>query len=86
MNEEPTPRQVLYGLVAAGFHLVVLALIVGAWVTGVVSIAWTLAMAVLWLAIIVWSAANWRRTIPVLLSAMGLFLFWAVATLLLAST
>lgn len=86
MNEEPTPRQVLYGLVAAGFHLVVLALIVGAGVTGVVSIAWTLAMAVLWLAIIVWSAANWRRTIPVLLSAMGLFLFWAVATSLLAST
>lgn len=86
MNEEPTPRQVLYGLVAAGFHLVVLALIVGAGVTGVVSIAWTLAMAVLWLVIIVWSAANWRRTIPVLLSAMGLFLFWAVATLLLAST
>jgi hypothetical protein len=86
VNEEPTPRQVLYGLVAAGFHLVVLALIVGAGVTGVVSIAWTLAMAVLWLAIIVWSAANWRRTIPVLLSAMGLFLFWAVATSLLAST
>jgi hypothetical protein len=86
VNEEPTPRQVLYGLVAAGFHLVVLALIVGAGVTGVVSIAWTLAMTVLWLAFVVWSAANWRRTIPVLLSAMGLFLFWAVATLLLAST
>lgn len=86
MNEEPTPRQVLYGLVAAGFHFVVLALIVGAGVTGVVSIAWTVAMAALWLAIVVWAVFNWRRTIPVLLSAMGLFLFWAVATLLLAST
>jgi len=83
---EPTPRQVLYGLVAAGFHFVVLALIVGAGVTGVVSVSWTVAMATLWLAIVVWSALNWRRTIPVLISAMGLFLFWAVATLVVAGS
>jgi hypothetical protein len=83
---EPTPRQVLYGLVAAGFHFVVLALIVGAGVTGVVSVSWTVAMAALWLAIVVWSALNWRRTIPVLISAMGLFLFWAVATLVIAGS
>ena len=83
---EPTPRQVLYGLVAAGFHFVVLALIVGAGVTGVVSVSWTVAMATLWLAIVVWSALNWRRTIPVLISAMGLFLFWAVATLVIAGS
>jgi len=86
VNDEPTPRQVLYGLVAAGFHFVVLALIVGGGATGVVSLPWTLAMAILWLAIVVWAAFNWRRTVPVLLSAMGLFLFWAVSTLLLANT
>jgi hypothetical protein len=83
---ESTPRQVLYGLVAAGFHFVVLALIVGAGVTGVVSVSWTVAMAALWLAIVVWSALNWRRTIPVLISAMGLFLSWAVATLVIAGS
>ncbi|HET7846287.1 MAG TPA: hypothetical protein VFL72_02270 [Acidimicrobiia bacterium] len=86
MSEEPTPRQVLYGLVAAGFHIVVLALIVGAGATGVVSLPWTVVMGILWLVIVIWAAFNWRRTIPVLLSAMGLFLFWAVATLVLAST
>jgi preprotein translocase subunit SecD len=80
---EPTPRQVLYALVAAGFHVVVVALIVGAGVTGAVSVSWTVAMAVLWLAVAAWSGLNWRRTLPVLLSAMGLFLFWAVATLLI---
>ena len=83
---EPTPRQVLYGLVACGFLVVVLALMIGAGITGVVSVSWTAAMAVIWLALAVWSVRNWRRTIPVLMMAMGLLLFWAVATLLLANS
>jgi len=83
---EPTPRQVLYGLVAGSFLMVVLALMIGAGITGVVSVSWTAAMAVVWLSLAVWSVRNWRRTIPVLLMAMGLFLFWAVATLLLVNT
>jgi hypothetical protein len=83
---EPTPRQVLYGLVAAGFFVVVLALIVGAGVTGVVPLPWTLAMALLWLILAVWSVFNWRQTARVLLISIGLFLFWAVATVLIANS
>jgi hypothetical protein len=77
---EPTPRQVLYALVAGGFLLIVLVLIVGEAVAGVVPLTWTVAMGVLWLVLAVWSAANWRRTALVLLVAIGLFLFWALAT------
>ena len=83
---EPTPRQVLYGLVAAGFLGVVLVLIVGAGVTGVVPLPWTLAMAILWLILTLWSAFNWRQTARVVLVSIGLFLFWAVATVLIANS
>lgn len=83
---EPTPRQVLYGLVAGGFFVVVLALIIGAGVTGVVQISWTLALAALWLILALWSAFNWRQTGRVLLLSIGLFLFWAVATVLIANS
>jgi len=83
---EPTPRQVLYALVAGGFFVVVLALIVGAGVTGVVQISWTAAMAVLWLILATWSAFNWRQTGRVLLFSIGLFLFWAVVTVLIANS
>jgi hypothetical protein len=31
-----------------------------------------------------WSAFNWRRTAVVLMSAIGLFLAWAVGTLIVA--
>lgn len=81
---EPTPRQVLYALVAGGFLVVVLVLTVGAAVAGVVPVWWTVTMAVLCVVLAVWSTLNWRRTVPVLLLAIGLFLFWAVATLLIA--
>ena len=83
---EPTPRQVLYGLVAGGFFVVVLALLVGAAVTGLVEVSWTLAMAALWLILALWSAFNWRQTGRVLLLSIGLFLFWAVTTVLLANS
>ncbi|HEY6628863.1 MAG TPA: hypothetical protein VI193_07765 [Acidimicrobiia bacterium] len=83
---EPTPRQVLYGLVAGGFFVVVLALIVGAGVTGVVPLPWILTMGALWLILAVWSAFNWRQTARVLLFSIGLFLFWAVATVLIVNS
>lgn len=83
---EPTPRQVLYALVGGGFFIVVLALIVGAAVVGVVPVPWTLAMGGLWLILAIWSALKWRRTGDVLLLAIGLFLFWALATALIANS
>ncbi len=83
---EPTPRQVLYGLVSAGFFVVVLALIIGAGVTGVIPLQWTLTMAVIWLILALWSAFNWTQTARVLLISIGLFLFWAVTTVLIANS
>lgn len=83
---EPTPRQVLYALVAGGFFIVVLALIVGTGLIGVVSISWTLTMAALWLILALWSAFNWKQTFRVLLFSIGLFLFWGVATVLIVKS
>ena len=83
---EPTPRQVLYGLVAGGFFVVVLALIVAAGATHVVPLSWTLTMGALWAILAVWSALNWTQTFRVLLFSIGLFLFWAMATVLLANS
>ncbi|MEX1125070.1 MAG: hypothetical protein WD895_07345 [Acidimicrobiia bacterium] len=83
---EPTPRQVLYAMVAGGFFVVVLTLTVGAGITGVVPSSWTFTMAVLWLILAVWAVLNWRQTVPVLLLAIGLFVFWALATVLIANS
>ncbi|MDP9495893.1 MAG: hypothetical protein M3P87_11725 [Actinomycetota bacterium] len=83
---EPTPRQVLYALVAGGFFIVVLALIVWTGFMGVVSISWTLTMAALWLILALWSAFNWKQTFRVLLFSIGLFLFWGVATVLIVKS
>jgi hypothetical protein len=83
---EPTPRQVLYALVSGGFFVIVLALIIGGGVTHVVPLAWTLAMAALWAILAAWSAFNWTQTFRVLLFSIGLFLFWAVATVLIANS
>jgi hypothetical protein len=73
-------------LVAGGFFVVVLALIIGAGATGVVQLSWTITMAVLWLILALWSAFHWTQTARVLLLSIGLFLFWAVATVLIASS
>ncbi len=83
---EPTPRQVLYALVAGGVFVVVIALTLGAGFIGVVPISWTLTMAALWLILAVWAVLNWRQTVPVLLLSIGLFLFWAVATVLIVNS
>lgn len=78
---EPTPRQVLYALVAAGFLIVVAVLTVGGAVSGLAPTWWTMVLAVLVLAAGFWTAFNWRRTGIVLLVAIGLFLTWMVGTL-----
>ena len=82
---EPSPRQILYALVAGGFVVVVGVLIGGAAVAGLVPMWWTIATTLVTTSVAVWSALNWRRTAMVLLLAIGLFLAWAVGTLILAA-
>ncbi len=81
---ETSPRQVLYALVSAGFLLVVLALVVGAAAAGLVPTWWTVSMSVLVVAVGFWAAFRWRRTVPVLLGSIGVFVVWAVGTLLVS--
>ena len=81
---EPTPRQVLYALVAGGFWAIVVVLVVGSAVAGLVPVWWTVTMATLTALGGVWSAINWRRTGPVLLLSIGLLVIWTVGTLLVA--
>jgi hypothetical protein len=81
---EPTPRQVLYALVAGGFVVVVGVLIGGAAVAGLVPTWWTIAATLVAISVAAWSAFNWRRTAVVLVLAIGLFLAWAIGTLILA--
>ena len=81
---EPSPRQILYGLVAGGFLVVVAILIVGAAVAGLVPAWWSVVMAAGLVAIGIWSAINWRRTAQVLLVSIGLLVIWAAGTLIVA--
>ena len=83
MNE-PTPRQVLYALVAGGFVVVVVILTIGAAAAGLVPTWWTVTLAVMSVAMGIWMALSWRRTGPVLLAGIGLFVVWTVGTLILA--
>jgi hypothetical protein len=82
---ELSPRQVLYALVGAGFLLVVAALIVGAAVAGLVPAWWTAATAASVGALAIWTALNWRKTGAVLTGSIGMFLVWAIGTLIVAS-
>lgn len=82
---EPSPRQVLYALVAAGFVVVVGVLIGGAAVAGLVPTWWTIVTTLVAISVAAWSALNWRRTALVLVLAIGLFLAWAIGTLILAA-
>ncbi len=84
MRAGPTPRQVLYALVAGGFVVVVIVLTIGAAGAGIVPTWWSGSMA---LAIALggsWMASNWRRTGPVLAIGIGLFILWMIGTLLVA--
>lgn len=84
MREEPSPRQVLYSLVAGGFVVVVIVLSIGAAISGLVPGWWSLVLASLIVASTWWIAINWRRTGPVLVIAIALFVVWMVGTLLVA--
>jgi len=81
---EPSPRQVLYALVAAGFLVVVAVLIVGAAVAGLVPSWWSIVMAAGLVLNAIWAGLNWRRTAPVLLVSIGLLVIWMIGTLILA--
>jgi len=81
---EPSPRQVLYALVAGGFLLVVAILVIGAAVAGLAPMWWTWAAGAAVVLVSAWTALNWRKTVPVLLVSIGLFLLWVVGTLILA--
>jgi hypothetical protein len=80
---EASPRQVLYALVAGGFLTVVAVLVIGAAAAGLVPTWWTVVMGVAVATLATWSALQWRKTVPVLVSSIGLFIFWVVGTLLL---
>jgi hypothetical protein len=84
LSAEPTPRQVLYALVSAGFLLVVLALTIGAAVAELVPIPWTLAMLAATVGSGIWGWLNWKRTGPMLAISISLFVVWTVGTLILA--
>lgn len=81
---EPTPRQVLYALVAGGFLLVVAVLVIGAAVAGLVPGWWTGVMAIGLFGFSIWGVVNWRRTWSLLLGSIGLFVLWTIGTLIVA--
>ena len=81
---EPSPRQVLYALVAAGFLAVVAILIVGAAIVGLVPPWWSMVMAAGLVLIGIWFGLNWRETAPVLLVSIGYLVIWMIGTLILA--
>jgi len=80
---EPTPRQILYALVAAGFVVVVIVLTIGGAAAGLVPTWWSGVMGLSTLGAATWMTWHWRRTAWVLLCAIGLFVMWMVGTLLL---
>jgi hypothetical protein len=82
---EPTPRQVLYALVAGGFLAVVTALVIGAGVSGLVPAWWTVVTGLGLALVSIWSGLNWRRTSRVLSASIGLFLLWTIGTLIVAT-
>jgi len=79
---EPTPRQVLYSLVAGGFIVVVIVLVIGSAVAGLSPPWWTLTMSVVLAGTAIWLVLNWRRTGPVLLVSIIVLIAWTVGTLL----
>jgi len=81
---QPTPRQVLYALVAAGFVVVVMILTIGAAAAGLAPTWWSGSLALAITLAATWIAQNWRKTGSVLLVAIGLFVVWLVGTLLFA--
>jgi hypothetical protein len=81
---QPSPRQVLYALVAGGFDIVVAVLVAGAAIAGLVPAWWTVVSSLAVVSVAAWSAFIWRRTAVVLISAIGLFVAWTIGTLIVA--
>ncbi len=81
---EPTPRQVLYALVALGFVLVEVVLVIGAAAADLVPTWWTVTMAIASAGVLLFLAFRWRKTAAALLLSIGLFVVWTVGTLALA--
>ncbi len=82
---EPSPRQVLYALVAGGFFAVVAVLVIGAAVSGLVPVWWTTVTGLVLSATAMWAALNWRKTAIVLSASIVLFLIWTIGTLIVAT-
>lgn len=82
---EPSPRQVLYAVVAGGFLAVVAALVIGAAVSGLVPVWWTAVTGLVLAMTATWAVLNWRKTAIVLSASIGLFLIWTVGTLIVAT-
>lgn len=85
MSTEPTPRQILYALVAAGFVVVVVVLTIAGAASGIVPPWWSAVLAFTIGIGATWMARNWRRTGEVLAIAIGIFIIWMVGTLILAT-
>ncbi len=81
---ETTPRQVLYALVSVGFLLMVVVLAAGGTISGLTPTWWSVVLGLLVLIGGGWMVFNWKRTGPVLLIAIGLFLIWMIGTLVVA--
>ena len=73
-------RQVLYGLVSAAFHLVVLVLILAG--RPLVPGWWSWATGIAWSLVTVTGILTWRRTARLLVMTIGLFLAWAIGTII----
>jgi hypothetical protein len=80
---EPSPRQLLYAMVAAGFHVVVGVLVIGS--VPLAPTWWTVTMAMVWIVVAGILALRWRHTGLVLAVSLGGFIAWTVgAAVLLA--
>ena len=81
-----TPRQVLYGLVSAGFLAVTAFLTAGTAVAGIVPWWWSAALAGALGVFGLWLVFNWRRTAVALLVSIAFFLAWMLGTLFLSGS
>lgn len=77
----PTARQVLYGLVAAAFHVVVGVLGWGS--AGLAPTWWNRVVVVVWLVVALVLIARWRRTGLALALTIGEFVVWTAGAALL---
>ena len=78
---EPSPRQLLYAMVAAGFHVVVGVLVIGS--APLAPTWWTATMAMVWIVGAGILALCWRRTGLVLAVSLGGFIAWTVGAAVL---